>query len=176
MSCIHHETAISASSACLYSYRARTWWHSRTRLAAASCRLAREREIDGLRIVKVEEMSRGKGYICEHVCAHKSRCIKAEMLLFMQRANLRPSDDGQKPANISVRVVQQAFHVTTKARGCKKRRVKVSLFEHKCARYRVTLAILLATGRLRASWMFRNYLGLLLCINLHIYDENIFSS
>lgn len=53
-----------------------------------ACEEEEERQ-DSLRVVKVEEMSRGKGwYICEHhVYAYKSRYMKAEMLLFMQRTN-----------------------------------------------------------------------------------------
>lgn len=118
----------------------------------------------------------GKGVmpICEHyACAHKSRYMKTQTLLFMQRTNLRPSDDGQK-LNISM-VVQRAFRVTMKAHEWKKRRVKVNLFERKCARYRVTLAILLATSRLRASQIFRNDPGLCYSASIHINDKNIFS-
>lgn len=74
-----------------------------------------------------------------------------EMLLFMQRTNLRPSDDEQK-LNISMLVMQRAFRVTMKVREWKKRRVKVSLFERKIPCH----VILLATSRLRASRMFRN--------------------
>lgn len=104
---------------------------SRIRDIMWACEEEEERQ-DSLRVVKVEEMSRGKGwYICEHhVCAYKSRYMKAEMLLFMQRTNRgHPTTEAEY---LYAGRRQRAFRVTTKTRERKKRRVKVSLFERKC--------------------------------------------
>lgn len=75
---------------------------SRIRDMMWACEEEEERQ-DSLRVVKVEEMSRGKGwYICEHhVCAYKSRYMKAALYAKDQSW---PSDDGQK-LNISMLVV-----------------------------------------------------------------------